>query len=711
MRAAGSTSRWQACMLAAACWLACFACDEPKPALTGRLYAPVDLEVFKGCPQHLPECAEEEKHFLLAVVSSQSDDVRIFDAEKRAFFSSVNPFFPLSVPVGRYPSCAGMDPTGEFLFVANGLSGDLSLVDLDRLVEVDCDRDTTTCASSLHPDNERCRAGVSRAPLSFDDESVLAPESIAVPRGVEGGEEPSWSRDKMLPVWVSLSLSGQLARLEFTYPLGEGIPQRLDLAEIVDVGGVPSGLAITHDGATLVMADEASDSIAVLDTLSLSLDRVDAGGPTRRVFLTPDEQIVYAVRLDSPEIRLVDLQSRAPVPTGYEALPDTARNPDEDGSSLMLPGIPRSITFVEGHSLSVLDEGSESIDYTTELLPEEEREGVDQEVIRLFAYVSDMDGNVYLLDAVNHRTVDSQPFYGPALGEIGYVQRGEVIQPEELASCIGAESCPYPQIEDFDRVYDGVDELDPIYHGVWLYPGYTRSESWIITWEGVLPGTDQSSSGRFDGWTLEDERYGLDYGAAGVQAGDYLQVLSPPAGVGEVPDPACVADGKEDAQTYFRVESVDEKSLRLVEVSGVDPGRCWPEAIRYQVRVRESWMVVGTESGVMGDRIEMGVRYDNGMIALTILAPTSLDENEDPIRVPRDAAFGFNADSGFVHARFAPSIRAGVAGELVSIDIDGEEDDEGRLADDSVFLLFESSNALMEFFPGSFESTNYLLYQ
>jgi hypothetical protein len=52
----------------------------------------------------------------------------------------------------------------------------------------------------------------------------------------------------------------------------------------------------------------------------------------------------------------------------------------------------------------------------------------------------------------------------------------------------------------------------------------------------------------------------------------------------------------------------------------------------------------------------------------------------------------------------------GVAGPLGSIDLDVDLE-AGTPGDDRIFLLFERSNPMMEFFPGSLESTNYIVYQ
>jgi hypothetical protein len=101
--------------------------------------------------------------------------------------------------------------------------------------------------------------------------------------------------------------------------------------------------------------------------------------------------------------------------------------------------------------------------------------------------------------------------------------------------------------------------------------------------------------------------------------------------------------------------------------------------------------------------------YDNGIIALTVFEPGP-DEDGNPLPVPRGSMWGFNTADGFSRAQFAPAVSAGAASEMVAVDLDATPE-EGSPGDDRVFLLFEGSNAMMEFFPGEFDSTNYILYQ
>ena len=162
------------------------------------------------------------------------------------------------------------------------------------------------------------------------------------------------------------------------------------------------------------------------------------------------------------------------------------------------------------------------------------------------------------------------------------------------------------------------------------------------------------------------------------------------------------------------VETVNR--LEIEPRAGVEPGLCWPEDMRYRYNVRasEAWTVWGTVSGTQ-KRLNMipwqdpppdPPVYDNGLIALTMFEPGP-DEDGNPRSVPRDWPWGFETDSGFTHARFAPYNLFSLAGPLLVVnDVNNEGGDEDR-----VFLLFEASNAMMEFFPEALEPTNFLLHQ
>ncbi len=696
-------------------------CADPKPSLSGRLATPADVLAFKGCPQSTPDCdptVAGALHHLLLVANSQVDELRVFDADTRTFFKARNPLFPFSIPVGSRPRSLAIDPTGRWAFVVNGLSEDLSLVDLrpDRMIEVDTDMNSATCAASLHPDSDRCRAGVSRVGLG--EASGGLPEAVVA--------EASRVEGQPLRLWVSLAGAGQVAELRFDYPdEATGWPQRLVQERVIPVGGVPSGLALSADGSALWIADEAGDSVVRLDTHSGAVQRVVVGGPSRRVALTPDGTRLYVLRLDEPLVSLVDPAQDALVAPG--ACRDTASDPDSGPEGIRLPGIPRELTFVVGVPYLVADESGQPRAWTTELLTAEEREaqGVEETEVTTLAYVNDLNGNVYILDAVNHRPIDRLPFAGASCTIPGYNTGGTTLDTTLMEECAITPACEHPVLADFHRTYDGSTILDPIFHGVWVATAVTRIEDWVLRWNGALPGTGRSVSGRFEGWRFRDERAVVDFLTLGVEPGDLLVVQSSPreaidgsGGVHPSCSPGTGAAETGEARTYFVVAAVEAQALGLRPVEGMDPGLCWPEAVRYEVRVDSAWTVWSSIDGFVG-RAPLSPRqdpppeppvFDNGRVAFTIFAPAP-DEEGAPRLPARNSTWGFSTDSGHLPGIFAPSVVLGFGGRLVAVDMDDTLAEPGARVDDRIYAIYEGSEAMLEFFPAALESNNYIVYQ
>jgi|GEM_PF-1876895 len=721
--------------------LALAACEEPKPTMTGRLSGPTDLEVYKGCPQSTPGCEKvtQSKHLLL-LANSLADDLKIFEVEGRGFFKAINPLFPLGIPVGRHPRNLALDPYEEFAFVVNALSEDLSVVNLapNKLVEVDTDWDTCTSFCGPCRDagenpipyaNARCRAGVSRVSLGSADD--LKPEDVVTLSSTGTERDPQ----QPLPVYVSLNGTGQIALLHFYYPgMYPGYPQRMDLVQLIDVGGQPTGLALTQDGTTLFAADESSDSIILVDTITMLPERIPVGGTTRRVLLSPDDSVLYAIHVKEGRISLVDVETRTKRQPGEVRVDAVDPRIEADGD-LRLPGVPRSLAFVQGVPILMYDEAGTIREYTSELHTAAELEEILAEdpsytetIVKTFAYVSDLNGNVYIIDAENHRMADIYPFAGPSTSAApALAVDGALVEEDDPK-----KGC-YPQIAEIEVVHsieepqereiDG--DLWRVYHGVWVKPGATRDESWLIEWEGMLPGSGVSISGSFNGWRLEDDRYGLNFLETDARPGDKLIINTDPTFTGEPDgDHPCLAGSgvteSENVKKEFTINAVEEQVLHLEPVAGIDLETCWAEAVRYSIRAGNTWIVWGSESGFT-KRLEMvqndGVppdppAYNNGRIALTMYQPPEFDPNTEVVceDVKRGMAWGFNTEDGFTGASFNPSVQAGVAGPLVSIDLDDDLED-GSPGDDRIFLLFEGSNAMMEFFPGSLESSNYIIYQ
>jgi hypothetical protein len=358
------------------------ACGKTKPTMTGRLSGPTALAEFKGCSQNVDPCVGSEHHLLL-IANSLSNDLRIFDVDASNFFVAPEALFPLTIPVGESPVSLAIDPLGQYAFVVNAVSQNVSLVDLamNQLVEVDTDANTTTHAAELDPQSDRALAGVSR--VGFALYGDVQPEYIVAPP-----QDINWDKTKPLKIYVSLLATGQIAVLSFQYPDKDaGTPQRLDLLELVTVGGMPSGLALTKDGSKLFVADEDLDTIYMIDTTisPMTFVAIGVGGSSRRLALTPDESALYVIHSQTPDISVVDVATGTRYAQWY-----TICNSTTLGDTIHFGGMPRSVVFVEDdtNALQVtIDAASKSF--------------------KTLAYVSNLNGDVYLVDAVNHCVIDT----------------------------------------------------------------------------------------------------------------------------------------------------------------------------------------------------------------------------------------------------------------------------------------------------------------
>jgi DNA-binding beta-propeller fold protein YncE len=394
------------------------ACDKTKPTMTGRLTGPTALGEFKGCAQDVDSCAGGDQQLLL-IANSLSNDLRIFNATTRNFFVAPDPLFPLSIPVGEMPVSLAIDPLGHYAFVVNAVSQNVSLVELvgtedgslkNKLVEVDADLQVEGSRFDLRPD------------INTD----VQPEFIVAPQPTD----PNWDPQKPLPVYVSLLIEtgsttrGYIAVLNFQYPdatVTPAIPQKLTLQTLVDIGldgSMPSGLALTKDGSTLFVADEGKDSesepgtdhyyVHMIDTATNTVTKhIDVAGPSRQlkcltyvdpITTTTIEKlyVVHSAMNESSgtgEISVVGVQEKercAPcnagcVPLATDALVKT----------IALPNVPRSVTFIEVPGLTV-----DGASYA-----------MNGQVITHFAWVSNLDGDVYVIDAENNCAVVNKENY------------------------------------------------------------------------------------------------------------------------------------------------------------------------------------------------------------------------------------------------------------------------------------------------------------
>jgi DNA-binding beta-propeller fold protein YncE len=749
------------------------ACSENTPVITGRLGQPTDIAVFRGCPQNLPGCnLETQAHDLLLISSGADNALRVFDVQRRQFFTAPDPLFPLAVPVGVYPRRLAVEPEGKFALVLNSGSQDVSVVDLERLVEVDTDWDSCSsfCGSCLGRQapqfiDERCRAGVSR--VSLGQTTGLFPEGLVLGPAQQGA-----AGERFLYAYVSLLGAGRVVQLKFTYPRPDlAREQRLEKIQTFELGGQPAGMALSADGRYLFVADQSADELSVLDTRNGQTEKIHLGAPSSEVYLAPDGKVLYVLTPLKRSLVLVDAVQRTLRSVEYAR--SWAADPASVGAEIFLGAIPRALAFTRGASTVVFNEkGTSSQDYSAQLILASElsqlqaiRPDYHPLPVKTLAWVATLDGRVRVLDAENHRPIDIWPFQWPTLTAQPKLTLGsDSISPEQLKNCASDEHCPYPVLLGYDTAYQppadesgallacsghgqavfGPDDLptcsceagyfaqgmeclelalgEAIFpsYGVWLRPGRSRAETWQLTWEGTVSGME-NGRGQFNQWRIYDLRPGVNLKQLDLESGDILQVKSPPqdeeSGGDNPCRPGSGAEQAQEALVEFEVLQVAEAYLELKPVAGMDPEKCWPGEIEFRVRAGKAWTVWGVTSGGQR-RLRMTPRaqaqenlpaYDIGAFGATLLEPGTDPQSGQPFSIPRDSTWSFTVTSGFTPAMFSPSALVGGAGPLVAVNAEADSGEEA--VDDRLFWIFEFSNAMMEFFPSRLDSGNFIIYQ
>lgn len=129
------------------------------------------------------------------------------------------------------------------------------------------------------------------------------------------------------------------------------------------------------------------------------------------------------------------------------------------------------------------------------------------------------------------------------------------------------------------------------------------NEQWTITYEGALPGVGASERGLVD--RARGEVFlsgGVDFCAAAAEVGDRLTILSKPSKA----EGCEVFEGEEGFLTYeIRTLGPYEVELALIEegeegdfVQDFPTRSCFDKGLRYEIRARQAWTVVGQQSGM-----------------------------------------------------------------------------------------------------------------
>lgn len=94
----------------------------------------------------------------------------------------------------------------------------------------------------------------------------------------------------------------------------------------ISIGGVPMGMALTHDGRTIFATNRTANGVAVIDTAERRVKRlIEVAGQPVRAHLTPDERWLLVTLIETGQLAVVDPKSlevtaRQPVGQRVEGL-------------------------------------------------------------------------------------------------------------------------------------------------------------------------------------------------------------------------------------------------------------------------------------------------------------------------------------------------------------------------------------------------------
>jgi hypothetical protein len=364
---------------------------------------------------------------------------------------------------------------------------------------------------------------------------------------------------------------------------------------LFEVGGNPRGIAVTADGTRLYVADSATPVLRKIDLRDRSIHDVPVGSPTRDVFISPNPEWVYALRHDRGSLLVLDPATDTVVNTNPDGPPGI--EPD-----LVLPGAVTGMAFVT---------------FTAE---ESATVGEGQ-----FAFVTSSDGSVYAVHASGedaHELVDRSKPSTPSVSTPPTFSEGTTAV---------AVTAAVPRILGYDQ---------PPGYGIVFSTGrrVVRTEGWGLIYEGPIPPA-QASRGRIDpdGSLVSFDVRFRDLVIQGtdermVQDGDLAVLLDAPvprAGV----DCSAIrteASGRLRRWTVRMVEGQPDRLALSPEIpdAALPPVQdCYQQSfLRYEIRVRGAWAVVGTASGYQGRAPECprdltdctGFVYRNPFFSLTI---------------------------------------------------------------------------------------------
>jgi hypothetical protein len=431
-------------------------------------------------------------------------------------------------------------------------------------------------------------------------------------------------------------------------PLGAGLPDPYR----------PSRMALDAAGTRLYVADEGAPvwhRVDVTDPAApVELPEVPAPGRTGAIAVSLDGTLVYAADLDHGTLLLFD--------SAGVLLPENDADPYALAAGLDIPGVINDVVFFEGPPVP---DGTEPTADTT-------GPGL---LYGTFAAVASSNGNVYFINVAptfpervlcepSSDTVCDvpiiRPLQPPHTVRNGLTSDEASISNEPTPFAGGSElpfdptmpdtalpilatnvaACDTAMMPALSTCFDAGDFTSDRDFGVLLSAGvlaessggftatiednpgaerWTKTETWTLTWEGILPGTTHFDGTLLAGMVAETAEIqdglasfcshgvlGEDLAAPGV-AVTMVEVLDPPSGAGCSTEEVEVFS--EPLRRLFPVRTATDGSLIVgpYHDTRVEPRdfalrpECFGPRIAYRLRLAGAYAIVGTVTGYVHD--------------------------------------------------------------------------------------------------------------
>gem|GEM_PF-3121812 len=593
------------------------------------------------------ECLTKNKRAFGFVANSGNNSVARIDlctGEVQNTHIKGNPFVVSHIAVGKFPVdlATSIDEGQTRLFVSNGGEDTLSII-------------------------------MTKEAITLQDKVELSsrPSALAVvPSDInEEGD-----------VYVAMAEIGKLAKVSKYEINGDEVWLETSFATLktqLTPDPLPGGMVVDPNGKYLYVSDMNSNYFHIVDLDNPEFPAVvkNVFSPQRNCDISPDGRFLYLPKMDSRKIAVYDLVEDKYIDTNSE-LPSHLNSPTPSeliDYDIQLQSIPKAAVFVDvskvrrsevdgDEDLDTEDEAEisdgdsdEEIETETDVEDESEVESdseeeneaeesagkfkadgdLDEELEddaeenetevsylekNLYAYSIGFNGSIQVIDVHNnlHKLYDTNPQNGAELALLGN---------DELEVDNGL--C----LADID---------------VELYTGVTLDALWEVFYNGVIPQSDITVSGRFefdkshfidsnmDFSSLEEiHPRPADYNPEDPESlkGDWLEITTQP--ISPVNGQGCF-ETVIDEEGQSTLKQLTLVKLEILEVTpeyikyddrGINLENCFNTAVTYQIRSNENYLVYMTRLDASGSRI--GTREYQGRAINTEFSPSTVISSEE----------------------------------------------------------------------------------